>query len=72
METYKKVLDTRNGEEGLNRGFLLKDNKIFSYNQTRNGITYFYCKRKVFEDGVHTSTLNITMTPRKKQKLEKD
>lgn len=71
METYKKVLDTRNGE-GLNRGFLLKDNKIFSYNQTRNGITYFYCKRKVLEDGVHTSTLNITMTPRKKQKLEKD
>lgn len=48
----------------------MRDNNIFSYNQVRNGITYFYCKRKVLEDGIHTKTLDITMTPRKKMKRE--
>lgn len=67
METYKSVLDTKSTEVGLNRGFLMRDNNIFSYNQVRNGITYFYCKRKVLEDGIHTKTLDITMTPRKKK-----
>lgn len=70
VETYKRVLDTKQSESGLNRGFLLRENNIFSYNQMRTGITYFYCKRKVLDDGIHTDALDITLTPRKKIKLD--
>lgn len=70
VETYKRVLDTKQSESGLNRGFLLRENNIFSYNQMRTGITYFYCKRKVLDDGIHTDALDITLTPRKKLKLD--
>lgn len=70
VETYKRVLDTKQSESGLNRGFLLRENNIFSYNQMRTGITYFYCKRKVLDDGIHTDALDITLTPCKKLKLD--
>lgn len=35
----------------------------------RTGITYFYCKRKVLDDGIHTDALDITSTPRKNLNL---
>ena len=64
MEIFKKVLNDKKPVEGVNHGFQLKNNKIFTYEQRRNGFTYFYCKRKVCEDGIHTEPLDIVLNPR--------
>ena len=52
----------RSGENtgSLNRGFRVRDNAMFTYSQYRNGIPYFYCKRKVNADGISTSPLELT------------
>ena len=64
LEIFKKVLNDKKPVEGVNHGFQLKNNKIFTYEQRRNGFTYFYCKRKVCEDGIHTEPLDIVLNPR--------
>ena len=30
-----------------------------TYTQTKRGLNYFYCKRIVLEDGIHTTHLKI-------------
>ena len=44
-------------------GFCLRQNKIFTYQQTKFGLSYFYCKREVLQDGIRTTPLNIVLTP---------
>lgn len=41
----------------------MKDNTIFTYEQIRSGLSYFYCKRKVAPNGIDTEPLTLTMTP---------
>jgi len=63
IDVYKSVLTTQIGERGENMGFRAKDNHIFTYTQSRCGFTYFYCKRKVLADGIHTVPLDIVLSP---------
>ena len=63
LNIFKKVLNDRKPVEGVNHGFQLKNNKIFTYEQKRNGFTYFYCKRKLCDDGIHTEPLDIILNP---------
>ena len=63
LNQFKKVLFTGVTESGLNKGFRVKNNTIFTYEQTRAGLSYFYCKRIVLEDGISTKPLDITLTP---------
>lgn len=49
-------------------GFKLRNNSMYTYRQIRNGLTYFYCKRKVLNDGVSTEPLDFELCPVKSKK----
>jgi hypothetical protein len=46
-----------------NRGFRMHNNQVCSYIQEKKGLCYFYCKRKVLNDGISTEPLNIVLCP---------
>ena len=59
-ESYLKVLlEKKSGALGLNRGFRCVENKMYTYQQARTGLNYFYPKRKVLPDGRSTVALDI-------------
>ncbi len=58
-DIYLNVLKTQESGSGTNRGFRVRDNAIFTYTQTRAGLSYFYPKRKVAADGVSTTPLDL-------------
>ena len=62
----QKITDTLfklSTKVATNTGFRLKDNSVYTYSQEKIGFNYFYCKRKVLEDGISTVPLDITLTP---------
>ena len=58
---YKSVLQAQQPFSGVNRGFIRKDRQMVTYKQLRAGMTYYYVKRQVLEDGVSTILLDITL-----------
>ena len=56
-EHYLSVLRGKSSVSGVNKGFVKKNGKMRTYQQVRSGLTYFYAKRMVHEDGVTTSNL---------------
>ena len=42
-----------------NRGFRTIQHSLATYEQTKQGLFYFYPKRKVKEDGMHTKPLHL-------------
>ena len=64
-EIYKSVLKTQTPRSSKNTGFRVRDNSVFTYTMMRCGFTYFYCKRQVDDDGIHTKPLDITLCPSK-------
>ena len=58
-DMYKSVLQTQQPFTGVNRGFIRKYRQMVTYKQA--GITYYYVKRQVLEDGVSTNPLDITL-----------
>jgi hypothetical protein len=67
LDIFKRVLSTGKPASGENKGFRVRNNGIYSYNQSRCGFSYFYCKRRVLEDGIHTVPLNIELCPVRKK-----
>ncbi len=65
MEIFSTVLSTRQPASGINIGFRSRENGIYTYRQERTGFSYFYCKRRVLDDGIHTVPLDIVLCPRK-------
>lgn len=63
LRIFKSVLKTGKPASGYNKGFRARNNAVYSYNQTRCGFSYFYCKRRVLEDGIHTVPLDIVLCP---------
>ena len=61
--SYQHVLQTGQTKSSTNQGFRTRDNTIYTYQQSKGGLSYFYCKREVLPDGVHTKPLYITLTP---------
>nr|XP_039250892.1 uncharacterized protein LOC120328465 [Styela clava]XP_039250893.1 uncharacterized protein LOC120328465 [Styela clava]XP_039250895.1 uncharacterized protein LOC120328465 [Styela clava]XP_039250896.1 uncharacterized protein LOC120328465 [Styela clava]XP_039250897.1 uncharacterized protein LOC120328465 [Styela clava]XP_039250898.1 uncharacterized protein LOC120328465 [Styela clava]XP_039250899.1 uncharacterized protein LOC120328465 [Styela clava]XP_039250900.1 uncharacterized protein LOC1203 len=55
----RNVLFSKNSAGGFNVNFKLYKNKMYTYKQYRNGMPYFYAKRKVHSDGISTSPLLI-------------
>ena len=53
-----------------NQGFRIHDNTISTYQQTKGGLSYLYCKRQVMSDGIHTKPLNIALSPWPHRELE--
>ena len=58
-DKYLQVLQTQRPSSGINRGFRVVNNTVYTYNQERNGFSYFYPKRKVLDNGVSTEPLDI-------------
>ena len=58
---YKNVLFTKMSQYALNRGIRLLNNTMITYEQKRCGFRYSYWKRKLSEDGVSTTPLEICL-----------
>ena len=58
-EDYKAVLKTKAASKQHNKGFLFKNNVMLTYKMERQGLSYFYCKRKIQSDGLSTTCLDL-------------
>ena len=67
---FKRVLDTKIAASAINRGIRRHEDTVFTYEQERTGLSYFYCKREVLPDGIHTKPLSITLSPWLKRETE--
>lgn len=56
-EQYLRVLKTGSVVKGVNRGFIRKDGKTFTYRQNKTALTYMYGKRRVLPNGVDTDPI---------------
>ena len=61
FEKYKEALDGRKVLEAHNRGFRVWDAKVYTYEQSKNGLSPIYDKRIVLEDGVTTIPIGAVM-----------
>ena len=60
MEKYLKVLNEQAQIRLINRGFrVVTSTAVYTYELMKNGLSYFYPKRKVRADGIHTDPLDI-------------
>ena len=58
-QTFLDVLKDKKSKSGENRGFRVVQNHMFTYNQIKDGLSYFYPKRKVMSDGISTKPLDV-------------
>ena len=59
MSKYRKMLEEAVNVTSTNRGFRTIQHSVATYEQTKKGLTYFYPKRIVEEDGIHTKPLHL-------------
>ena len=59
MAKYRTVLDGFINVNSINRGFRTDHHSAVTYEQTKKGLSYFYPKRIVDADGIHTRPLNL-------------
>ena len=59
LEKYRKVIDEAVKIESTNRGFLTKDHTVVTYEQSKLGLSYFYPRRIVEDDGIHAHPLKF-------------
>ena len=59
MSNYRKVLEESVNVTSTNRGFRTIQHSVATYEQTKKGLSYFYPKRTVEEDGIHTKPLHL-------------
>ena len=58
-EDFLKVLQEKCEHRVTNTGIIDDGTRKLTYTQTKKGLNYFYCKRKVLEDGITTIPLDI-------------
>ena len=63
MQQFRDTLFNVRTNTSINMGFQMKNNSMFTYSQDKISVNYFYCKRKVMEDGISTTPLNISLSP---------
>ena len=59
MVKYRKVLDEFINVTSTKRGFRTVHHSVATYERTKKGLSYFYPKRSVDVDGIHTRPLNL-------------
>ena len=69
---YRNVLKQRKSGAGVNRGFRMIENKMYTYEQMKTGYSYLYCKRVVHQNGISTEPLSIVLRPIEKPLTEFD
>ena len=57
MAKYRNFLDEFVNVTSTNRGFRTVQHSVAAYEPTKNGLSYFYLKRTVDSDGIHTRLL---------------
>ena len=72
MTIYRRVLRTERAGCGSIQGFRARSNRIDIYEQARNGFSYFYCKRRVLDDGMSTIPLDLELCPAPKETEEEE
>lgn len=58
-EQFLNVINTGHTAVGVNTGFQKRNNKLYTYEQTKAGLSYFYAKRRVMSDGVSTKNIDV-------------
>ena len=58
MPKYRKALEEAVNVISINRGFRTRKHSVATYEQTKKGLSYFYPKRLVEEDGIQTKPLD--------------
>ena len=58
-QRYLDALSSKSAGSGVNRGFRLVNGKMVTYIQQKNALSYLYIKRKVADDGISTSPLDV-------------
>ena len=59
MSKYRKLLEEAVNVASTNRGFRTMKHSVTTYEQTKKCLCYFYSKRIVGEDGIHTQPLDL-------------
>ena len=59
MSKYQKVLEEAVNVTSTKRRFRTLKPSVATYEQTKKGLSYFYTKRLVEEDGIHTKPLDL-------------
>ena len=59
MSKYRRVLNEAINLTSTNRGFRTINHTVSTKEQTKKGQSYFYPKRQVQVDGIHTKPLNL-------------
>ena len=59
LPKYRRVLENHENLTSTNRGFRFLNGSVRTYEQTKKGLAYFYPKRKVRSDGIHTDPLDL-------------
>ena len=59
MAKYRKVLDEFVNVTSTNRGFRTVQHSVATFEQTKKGLSYFYPKRIVDADGIHTRPFSL-------------
>ena len=59
MSEYRRVLEEAVKLKSINRGFKMFNYLVRTYEQTKKGFSYFYPKREVLIDGIHTKPLSL-------------
>ena len=59
QKTFLEVLTTKQSAGGVNVGFRVHNNTVYTYKQQRHALSYLYPKREVLSDGITTIPLSI-------------
>ena len=59
LKKYRRVIDEKINISSTNRGFRTLNHNVVTYEQTKKGLSYFYPKRIVQSDGIHTKPLAL-------------
>ena len=65
LNKFDQVLSHKTPVRATNAGIAVFNNFMYSYQQRKTAFTYFYCKRVVCDDGIHTEPLDVCLSPTK-------
>ena len=58
MSKHRRLLEKAANLTSTGRGFLNVTHRVATFEQTKKRLKYFYRKRQVQDDGIHTKPLN--------------
>ena len=59
LEDFKTTLHDKTSVPKSNKGFIMRGKNMLSYSMERTGLSYLYAKRKVLDDGISTTYLDV-------------